>query len=102
MLTSTAPSNCWCSTAALLRIDGSSPIGPARHRLDPIRQRETAMRCKAQHCLNRCLRTLDALQLAVALGLHGASPLDAFVCADANLCHVAAAEGLVVVNPELP
>src|SRR6266849_2196764 len=50
----------------------------------------------------RSLRTMDALQLAVALSLHAASPLDDFVCADANLCQVAGAEGLTVVNPEIP
>ena len=52
--------------------------------------------------LARGLRTLDAVQLAVALGLHVASPLDGFVCADINLCQVAVAEGLAVVNPEVP
>lgn len=56
----------------------------------------------ALHGPGRSLRTLDAIQLAVALGLHSASPLDAFICADANLGHVAAAEGLSVVNPETP
>ncbi len=55
-----------------------------------------------QHGLGRSLRTLDALQLAVALGLQAVGPLDAFVCADANLCHIAPAEGLTVVNPEVP
>ena len=49
----------------------------------------------------RSLRTLDALQLAVAL-LHAIGPLDAFVCADANLCVIATLEGLTVVNPEVP
>jgi predicted nucleic acid-binding protein len=52
--------------------------------------------------LARGLRTLDAVQLAVALSLRVASPLDDFVCADVNLCQVAAAEGLVVINPEGP
>jgi predicted nucleic acid-binding protein len=45
------------------------------------------------------LRTLDAIQLAVAV-LNTLRPLDAFVCADGDLCRVAAAEGLTVVNPE--
>jgi predicted nucleic acid-binding protein len=52
--------------------------------------------------LTRGLRTLDAIQLGVALELHAACPLDAFVCADVNLCQVAAAEGLPVTNPEIP
>lgn len=54
------------------------------------------------HGLGSLLRTLDALQLAVALHLHAAGPLAAFVCADANLNRIAAAEGLAVVNPEVP
>jgi hypothetical protein len=61
-----------------------------------------AQQLLAQHGLARSLRTLDALQLAVALGRNAAAPLDAFVCADANLCPVAAAEGLAVINPEVP
>ncbi len=51
--------------------------------------------------LARQVRTLDALQLAVALHLHQAAPLDRFVCADQRLCQVAALEGLTVLNPEL-
>jgi predicted nucleic acid-binding protein len=53
------------------------------------------------HGLSRQLRTLDALQLAVALGVHQVTPLDHFVCADQRLCDVASLEGLAVVNPEL-
>jgi len=53
------------------------------------------------HGLTHSLRTLDALQLAVAL-LPGTSPVNAFVCADANLCSIAVAAGLTVVNPEVP
>jgi predicted nucleic acid-binding protein len=48
------------------------------------------------------LRTLDALQLAVALDLHGKGLVSQFVCADRSLCSVAASEGIAVVNPELP
>ncbi len=51
------------------------------------------------HGLVRGFYTLDALQLSVALGQHAATPLDAFVCADANLSAIATAEGLTVVNP---
>jgi len=54
------------------------------------------------HGLSHNLRALDALQLAVALALNAAAPLGAFVCADANLCHIAAASGLAVINPEVP
>jgi predicted nucleic acid-binding protein len=47
------------------------------------------------------LRTLDALQLSVAL-LNAIGPLDAFVSADVNLNTVAALEGLPPVNPGVP
>jgi uncharacterized protein len=61
-----------------------------------------AQQLLVRHGLVRSLRTLDAIQLAIAAGLNAASPLAAFVCADANLCLVAAAESLAVVNPEVP
>jgi predicted nucleic acid-binding protein len=51
------------------------------------------------HGLTRSIRTLDALQLAVAISRKA---VDEFVCADTNLCITAAAEALTVVNPELP
>lgn len=51
------------------------------------------------HGLSRQLRTLDALQLAVALRVHQATSVDHFVCADQRLCDVAALEGLAVINP---
>lgn len=48
------------------------------------------------------LRTLDALQLVVALDLQRREGLDAFVAADEDLCEVAKAEQLTVINPEQP
>jgi hypothetical protein len=48
------------------------------------------------------LRTLDALQLSVALELRGRGLLDHLVCADTGFIAVAAAEGLSVINPEQP
>jgi predicted nucleic acid-binding protein len=48
------------------------------------------------------LRTLDALQLAVALDLRNRGVVSQFVCADQSLCAIAAAEGLPVINPEVP
>jgi predicted nucleic acid-binding protein len=63
---------------------------------------QDAQQLLVRHGLGHNLRTLDALQLAVALGLNASGPLDAMVCADANLCLIAAAEGLTVVNPEVP
>lgn len=51
------------------------------------------------HAVSRALRTLDALQLAVAVELHRRGTGTALVASDKNLCEVAAAEGLQVVNP---
>jgi len=48
----------------------------------------------------RSLRTLDAIQLAVAVELRRKERIDYFVCADDNLCKIAAMEGLSVINPE--
>lgn len=53
-----------------------------------------------KHATERSLRTLDALQLAVAVDLHELGLLDRFVCSDVQLCKVAALEGLSVLNPE--
>jgi uncharacterized protein len=63
---------------------------------------QQAQELLVRHATMRSLRTLDAVQLAVALNLNAISPLDNFVCADINLCLIAAAEGLSVVNPEVP
>ncbi len=46
--------------------------------------------------MSRPLRTLDALQLAVALHFHRTANLDGFVCADRRLSEVARLEGLTV------
>lgn len=45
------------------------------------------------------LRTLDALQLAIAVRLNRSSPVQ-FICADHALVSIAAQEGLKVINPE--
>ena len=47
------------------------------------------------------LRTLDALQLAVALGLNKPGRPVQFVCADKALCAVAVGEGVTVIDPEV-
>ncbi len=52
-----------------------------------------------KHAMSRPLRTLDAIQLAVALHFHQSVPVDHFVCADQRLCDVAALEGLAIINP---
>jgi len=46
------------------------------------------------------LRTLDALQLSVALGFKRAGLVTVFVAADQKLCRVAMLEGFAVTNPE--
>ena len=63
---------------------------------------QQAQQLLVRHATTRSLRTLDALQLAVALGLHGRGLVTQFVCADQALCAIATAEGLAVVNPEVP
>ena len=56
----------------------------------------------ADYGLRRQIRTLDALQLSVALEIHQVAPIDQFVCADQRLCDIARSEGLNVLNPERP
>lgn len=51
-------------------------------------------RLLVQHGNAKRLRTLDALQLAVALDAHRRGALDSIVAADNALCEVATAEGL--------
>ena len=50
----------------------------------------------------RRFRTLDALQLAVALDLHRRGMIDDFVCADTSLCEAAQEQALSIVNPVQP
>jgi predicted nucleic acid-binding protein len=63
---------------------------------------QEAERLLRQYGLTQGLRTLDALQLAVALDVHGRAGLDHFVCSDRSLLAVAAAEGLTILDPEHP
>lgn len=63
---------------------------------------QEAERLVTKHAPSRSLRTLDALQLSVALHLHHRGTVDHFVCADGNLCKVAELEGVSVINPEHP
>jgi hypothetical protein len=55
-----------------------------------------------QHGLAQRLRTLDALQLAVALDLQGRGMVDLLVSSDQHLLGVASAEGISVFDPEHP
>lgn len=63
---------------------------------------QEAERLIRDHARERSLRTLDALQLAVALDVRRRTGLDHFVCADRGLCAVARAVGLSVINPDEP
>jgi uncharacterized protein len=54
------------------------------------------------YAATRNLRTLDALQLAVALDHKRRETFDYFVCADNALSSIAHEEGLLILNPEQP
>ena len=55
-----------------------------------------------KHGVVEALRTLDAIQLSVALGLKRAGLITVFVAAEQKLCRVATLEGFAVTNPEQP
>ena len=55
-----------------------------------------------EHGAAEALRSLDASQLSVALGLKRAGFVRVFVAADQRLCRVAAIEGFTTLNPERP
>lgn len=59
----------------------------------------SAERLIARHGFTLRLRTLDALQLAVALDLLAQGLIDHFVAADLTLIEIARREGLNVINP---
>ena len=63
---------------------------------------QEAQRLIRKHGPTQRLRTVDALQLAVALDLRVQGVIDQFICADKALLAVAAGEGLTVVAPEQP
>ena len=53
-----------------------------------------------QYGVEEGLRTLDALQLAVALDLRDLGQIDALVAADQRLCRVASLAGCTAIDPE--
>ena len=55
-----------------------------------------------RHGTSLGLRSLDALQLAVALSLHRAGVAESLVASDRVLCKAARAEGVQVIDPESP
>lgn len=62
----------------------------------------TAGQLLFKHGVIEALRTLDALQVSVALGLKRAGLVAVFVAADQELCRVTSLEGFAVTNPEQP
>ena len=78
-------------------------IGQSRFRIMPVTtsRYQAAMQLIEKHFRVR-LRTLDALQLAVAVALSHQGMVDHFVCADHRLCETAIEEGLSVINPHGP
>jgi predicted nucleic acid-binding protein len=70
-------------------------------RITDFHDRE-AERLIRKYASTRNLRTLDALQLAVALDHKRRETFDYFVCADTALSSIAHEEGLLMINPEQP
>ena len=64
-----------------------------------LRYFRSAERLIRLHAVNHALRTLDGLQLAVAVELHRRNMVSAIVASDRHLGEVAALEGLPVINP---
>ena len=60
----------------------------------------TAIALLDKHALTRALRTLDALQLAVAVDLKERGELTYFVTADERFSKIVEEEGIAVLNPE--
>jgi predicted nucleic acid-binding protein len=67
-----------------------------------VKHFKDADRLIGAHGLAHRLRTLDALQLAVALDLHRRGMIDTLVSSDKQLLAAAVAEGIPVFDPENP
>jgi uncharacterized protein len=66
------------------------------------RHQRAAEKLIATHAPTKRLRTLDALQLAMALELKLSRTIDKFVVADEHLAQIAILEGLSILNPNSP
>jgi len=89
-------------------------IARRRFRADLARQRlfvappvheghfQNARKLLVQYGVSEALRTLDALQLAIALDLHRQGHIAVLVAADQRLCRVAPLAGCTAINPEQP
>lgn len=63
---------------------------------------QSARKLLVQYGVAEGLRTLDALQLAIALDLRRVEHIGALVAADQRLCRVALLAGCPAINPEQP
>lgn len=70
----------------------------------PVHERQfhSARKLLIQYGVPEGLRTLDALQLAIALDLRLLGQIHVLVAADQRLCRVASIAGCPAVNPEKP
>jgi len=88
---------------ALERLRGRFYADLARGRFEVVqlarRHFQGAEALVRAYAVNHALRTLDALQLSVALDLHRRGAVSQLVTSDRALCEVATLEGLPVVNP---
>lgn len=66
------------------------------------KQFQSAARLLRAHAVDRGLRTLDALQLAVALDLYDAGWISVVISSDLRLCAVAEICGCSAVDPTSP
>ena len=73
-------------------------VGPPVHEI----HFHSARRLLSQYGVTEGLRTLDALQLAVALDLQKSGYVGVLVAADQRLCRVAALAGCPTLNPDTP
>ena len=73
-------------------------VGPPTEEKHFRSARELRMRFAVSHAL----RTLDALQLAVVLELHGVNVVSALVSADQRMCRVAEVCGCGAIDPANP
>jgi uncharacterized protein len=89
---------------AVLRKRFLSDVGSGRPKLVRllVKHFKEADRLIGQHGLTRRIRTLDALQLAVALDLQRRGTIDQLVSSDRQMLSVAVAEGIPVFDPENP
>jgi hypothetical protein len=63
---------------------------------------QSARKLLVQYGVGEGLRTLDALQLAIALDLHGLGHIAILVAADKRFCLISSLAGCTAINPEQP